>query len=410
MRRVMAAVAVAVLALTGCSGRHEADIRFRVAAASAPFDAPLGVSVTGVPAGRQITVHAAAVDAAGNRWSSFATYRPDPSGTVDLATAAPLGGYYTGAHDTGLLWSMTSPDSGYFVGPDLVTVQLTATDNGRQVAAASLTRQLGGPGVTQRATSVAHEGFAGVMFSPSDTAARRPAVLAFGGSEGGPTNGVAIARSLAAKGYAALGIAYFDAPGVPDSLTRIPLEYFVTALRWLARQPGVDPTHLNVYGLSRGSEAALLLGVHFPELVHGVIAGAPSSVVNGNYPRSGQPAWTLRKRPFPYAGTFGDPRPAGEPGVIIPVERIHGPVLLVCGEDDTLWPSCPYADAIASRLGDHPHTELREPGAGHLVCDPVPDVPMSTNQKLGGTQQADALGRLDAWPRLLAFLAAQSGS
>jgi hypothetical protein len=25
---------------------------------------------------------------------------------------------------------------------------------------------------------------------------------------------------------------------------------------------------------------------------------------------------------------------------------------------------------------------------------------------LGGTQQADALGRLDAWPRLLRFLAA----
>jgi pimeloyl-ACP methyl ester carboxylesterase len=47
----------------------------------------------------------------------------------------------------------------------------------------------------------------------------------------------------------------------------------------LALQPGVDPARLVVAGLSRGSEAAQLLGVHYPKLVHAVVALVPSNQI-----------------------------------------------------------------------------------------------------------------------------------
>jgi dienelactone hydrolase len=410
VRRWVAIAAAGVLLLAGCGGHGSAQIRVRIAAASALFDAPLGVTITGLPASRHVTVNATAGDYAGHTWKSSATYLPDSTGTLDPAITAPITGDYTGAQDTGLLWSMTTPDGSFYAPTtDLVTVHLTVSLNGRLVAAASLIRQMRADGVTERLTSVSREGFDGALFTPRDTATRRPAVLAFGGSEGGVVSGIAIARALASKGYPALGIGYFHAPGLPDVLTRIPLDYFATALRWLASQPGVDSRRIDVYGESRGSEAALLLGAHFPDLVFGVIAGSPSSVVNAGLPDTTQPAWTLHGQPIPGVSQaeLGDPRPAGDPAAIIPVERIPGPVFLVCGQDDQLWPSCPYADAIASRLGAHPHTELREPGAGHYVGYPTPDLPIMPSSGSGGNQQADALGRLDAWPKLLGFLAAQ---
>ena len=62
------------------------------------------------------------------------------------------------------------------------------------------------------------------------------------------------------------------------------MEYFTKALEVLRAQPGVDPRHVLVAGESRGGEAALLLGAHFPGAVNGVIAGVPSSVVNPGWP------------------------------------------------------------------------------------------------------------------------------
>ena len=72
------------------------------------------------------------------------------------------------------------------------------------------------------------------------------------------------AALLAAHGYPALTVAYFDWPGLPPALDGIPLEYFETAGKILASQPQVDPAHVLAMGYSRGSEAALLLADDFP--------------------------------------------------------------------------------------------------------------------------------------------------
>ena len=65
-------------------------------------------------------------------------------------------------------------------------------------------------------------------------------------------------------------------------LTKLPeeinLEYFENAIKWLQKQPEVDPDKIIVMGASRNAELSLVIASIFPKLVGGVIAYAPSSV------------------------------------------------------------------------------------------------------------------------------------
>jgi BAAT / Acyl-CoA thioester hydrolase C terminal len=90
------------------------------------------------------------------------------------------------------------------------------------------------------------------------------------------------------------------------------------------------------------------------------------------------------------------------------VERIRGPVFLLCGQDDAVMASCPFTRAIGDRLRARPYAELQEPDAGHYVGIPVAGGANTPDDNVGRTQQADALGRLEAWSQLLNFLAARA--
>jgi dienelactone hydrolase len=228
-------------------------------------------------------------------------------------------------------------------------------------------------------------------------------------------HGTQVVAMRASSGYPTLGVAYFGEPGLPKTLSRIPLEYFARALSWLARQPGVDLARIAVLGISRGSEAAQLLGVYYPGLVHAVIASVPSNVALYPYPGCTGPAWTLHGRALPYTSETDDPSPAGDPAAVIPDQRIQGPVFLDCGEADQTWTSCPYSQAILGLLDAHhdhwTHVLYAYPGAGHSVGSLIPyeaEAPASTGPgpSYAADQEADAL----LWPHLLHFLAGLAAS
>jgi dienelactone hydrolase len=416
--RATAASFLIATALAGCSSRHP---RLEVDPPTTLFDGPLNVRISGAAAGQQVRLEASATDGRGRVWSSNATFVAGSDGTVDVSTASPVaGGTYSGAHDTGLVWSMasTDPDDYYFVPlSNTMVLHLTAKINGRTVGDAQVSRLWRAPGVTEHRLTLQQDGIDGVMFAPADTKTPHAAVLNLGGSEGSLSIDQAVA--LASHGYPSLVIAYFGDAGLPATLTDIPLEYFANALRWLARQPGVDPNRIAVAGVSRGSEAALLLGVDYPDLVHAVLALSPSSVVNSALAEANKSAWTLHGTEVPFIAYTPSTRltAADHPEAAIPVERIRGPIFLLCGESDLIWPSCTYTAEIAARRSTnhapYPDVSITEPEAGHFVGSPVPDIPatigfLQRGQRtltVGGTQETDALGRLDAWPQLLAFLA-----
>lgn len=263
--------------------------------------------------------------------------------------------------------------------------------------------------------------------------AKMPAMIVLGGSEGGLGAGAAHdAQLIASHGYVVLQLAYFDAPGLPKELGLIPLEYFKTAIDWLRAQPGVDSQRLGIEGTSIGGEVALVVASHFPE-IKAVAAAVPSSVVwPGISHTSASPpsTFTLTGNPLPdlpygwsgpstsifdlYAkglAAIGAHRDA-----IIPVERINGPVILVCGEKDTIWPSCLMSDQIARRLKAHGFKyavkQLKYPEAGHAVFGPPEPQGSDRIPKLaalGGTGEGNQAARLDDWPKVMAFMDAALG-
>jgi dienelactone hydrolase len=381
------------------------------------------VKVTGLRPSEAITVQDMADTSGTAPLASTALFRADSDGVVDLAHTRSEAGTYVGRDRMGLFWSLRPAEPGpYPVFPEPLpraeTDQLSVQVDGKTVAARRLVRQLMARGVTEQQLRPDAAGFYGDYFAPRHPLGR-PAVLVLGGSEGGLSRTSSlIASQLASEGHPALAVAYFAEPGLPPNLLNVPLEYFETALAWLARQPGINRHRILAMGASRGSEAALLLGVHDPDQVGGVIATSPSSVVNTGLPDVNQPAWTLHGTPVPFVpfSEFKQPSPPDIPAAIIPIEQIRGPILLVCGEDDHLWPSCDYVDAMTNRFAagrkSLPPTVLRYAAGGHLVDQLVANTPewMTVGPTQygtldrGGAPSVDATARADAWPRLLAFL------
>jgi uncharacterized protein len=272
------------------------------------------------------------------------------------------------------------------------------------------------PGPTGR--RISENGLLGNYY-PGRGAGRRPALLVLGGSEGGLGEGSKRhALALQAEGFSVLTLSYHRAPGQPPHLELIPLETFAGAISWLQRQSEVDPERIGIIGVSKGAEAALLAATRDPR-IRAVVAGAPSSVAwqGASFDRDGMFAssWTERGRPLEHLSygrwrTWSDMAPIlaetletlpRHPGAAIPIERTAAPVLLVCGEADTLWPSCPMARQLVRRAQGHGRPAiilLAYPDAGHGAFGP----PRRQAGEAGpdGTNRA----RMDGWPRVIAFL------
>jgi acetyl esterase/lipase len=268
------------------------------------------------------------------------------------------------------------------------------------------------------------------------------------GSDGGQLDHAA--SLLAAHGYAVLSLGYFGVEDRPANLHHIDLEYFEQALDWMAVQPEVEGDRIIVIGLSRGGELALQLGSMFPRIA-GVVAGSPCGIRQAGITKRNsdftKPAWMYGGTALPYLPArfnlrrflqfyavfvFRRPlrlRPVFErllrkhdqvAAATIHVERIKGPVLLISGSGDELWPSQRFAELVMGRLSEEerPYADehLRYPGAGHFVCFPyaLPSLPPMTRMSpvpvftmdFGGTRAANAGSARDSWPEILRFLAA----
>jgi uncharacterized protein len=254
---------------------------------------------------------------------------------------------------------------------------------------------------------------------------RSPAVLLLGGSEGGL--GTAVdqwGRELHKQGYAVLVLSYYRLPGQPQRFELVPLETFYKGLEWLAKRNDVDPSRIAIVGASKGAEAALLVAARRPD-VRSVVAAMPSHIVWNGFDWSLSPvatsSWSEAGKAVPYLPITGSSwngdvysgalaQASQHPEAVIPVERINGPILLICGEADSLWPSCLMARNVQSRLeanGKSSASLLAYRDAGHLVFGmPVP--PRSALRKsldmLGGTVDGNAIAREDSWPKMLRFL------
>lgn len=429
------------------TGTARPALRLDVTPTRAPLDAELTLRILEAPPSARVTVTAGSIDAAGQQWQSAATFTADEDGTVDLRRDPPLpGSSYGGVDPMGLIWSMRP------VGPpnpqaarDRLAPQplvITAQADGSTATSAEVSRLFVPDGLTR--TDVTEHGLVGVLYRPAGSRPL-PAVLMLGGAEGGLHEDNA--ALLAAHGYVVLALAYYGMPGLPQTLTNIPVEYFGAALSYLASRADVAAGQVAVHGGSKGGEAALLIGSIYPA-VRAVVSivgcglitqGISQDVETGTLLeilRTPVPNWTYQSRALPYLPNVVTPRmeaavTAGGPVALgwaapdlscadkvaeaaIPVERITGPVLLISAADDQTYGPA-FQEAAAQRLAaaghPYPFRHIVHEGAGHLIANagyrpttqsvlPGPGVPF----QYGGTAAADAAARLATWRETLRFL------
>lgn len=383
------------------------------------------------------------------RYQATATFLADGDGRVSIADQAPLSGTYTNVSAMGLFWSaerlpgeVRPPSSDWVMAP--WQVRLEAVGNTGVRAELTLDRFLLGPGVTRHL--VRTDGVIGTLFLPAGSGPH-PAVMVVGG--GGGEIDEYRGAMLASHGYAALNLAYYAQPGLPRGLVNIPLEYFDNAIRWMRSQSWLRDRLLAVWGPSRGGEFALLLGATFPD-INAVSAWVPSGVMFwGIGPNeSGDPrdraSWTFKGKPLPYLqqdNPFAEKTPVPERGKpiayapiyrshlndphavarsTIPVENIRGPVQLVSGGDDQMWPSAELAEIALRRLEAHKHPypfrHLKFEKAGHQILVPHGSRTVLVGRiglpgfdgylySQGGTAKDNAEAGVEAWNDLLKFLA-----
>lgn len=215
----------------------------------------------------------------------------------------------------------------------------------------------------------------------------RATVLLLGGSEGGMIGpGRPLPRALLANGYDVATLATFNHPGLPEAGVRVPLDAIASKARSLQ---GRSNGCVAFIGISRGSEAALLMASFAPRTFDATVAVVPAHV-SGPAPGPNlfnQPAWAWKGRDVPFLPTralsehgvrwlfsSGDGRrqanhaikldsirsqPERAERARIPVERIERPLLLLSALHDDVWPSRMMADKIEA--------STRVAGKGGLV-------------------------------------------
>jgi dienelactone hydrolase len=262
--------------------------------------------------------------------------------------------------------------------------------------------------------AVSQKGFAATYYDAAEKE-KSVGVIVLGGSEGGKPQHHA--KAFAAEGYPVMALAYFKTPGTPDYLDEIPLEYFDKPIEWFAKRPGMKGRRIILVGGSKGGELALLLASRKRE-IGGVIAVSPSSVVFQGIPKVFWPprsSWSSEGKPLPFvpydASKGVDPQnllPLYELSLshadqvakaTIPVEKINGPLLLLSGENDGMWPASDMAEAVIEHLKKnkfaHAFQHIKYESAGHTLNEFF---------MIGGTKEGNREARLDSWQKMLAFL------
>jgi dienelactone hydrolase len=426
-------------AMSNSTGRTRIPPDLEIQPREALVDAPVSIQLRGLLAEQQVTLRAEMANYLGCTWESQATFVADGLGCVDVATEAPIRGTYEQPDPMGLFWSMTprdeEPEAIYLTSVGPLHVRFTAEVNGSVFASRQIDRWLITPNTSR--TQIRDEGMVATLFRPPGSG-HHPTVIVVGGSGGGLWE--APAALLASHGFVTLALAYFGIAPLPRGLREIPLEYFGKAIHWLQRQEGVQ--HLAVLGASRGGELALLLGATFPE-IRAVVAYVPSGAlwmgiqVGDTAPAEPVPAWTFNGRPLPFMwrGVASDAinwarQPVAlSPGYVaalrdsdivehatIPVEKTHGPILMISGQADRM--SSPKLAEIAERRAQQynfafPLEHLSYPDAGHMLIN-LPHLPATIRHSrhpirhvdvdYGGTPAGDASARADSWPTVVTFL------
>ena len=246
-------------------------------------------------------------------------------------------------------------------------------------------------------TSVQTEGFEGILYPGNGR--RDKVMIVMSGSNGGLTLTKQEAEFYQRHGMPPLALALFRTKKTPKELSRVPVEYVERAIDWLKAQ---GYARIGIDGTSKGSEMALVAASMFPALSC-VIVRVPSHFVSEGLSGSGKDkapsgssCWSYRGEELPFAPyrsrtfeilktfmkekemhiiTFNRDKDV-TPETIIPIERIHAPILMLSSKHDEVWPSFESATYMENRLTEtgfpYPHKHVAYAHMSHAVLTKLP--------------------------------------
>lgn len=263
-----------------------------------------------------------------------------------------------------------------------------------------------------------------------DKSCKKPGIIIIGGSGSGFAWSEQVAALLASYGYNTLAVSYFDYKGRDSkskTLTNIPLEYFKKSIDWLNKRPEIINDSVGIIGISKGAEAALLIGSNYPDQIKSIAVFAPPCYsFEGVYlgKKRDLPSWTINNKPINYIpypddskfsmfvkhGYLKEIHTLGVNNLnenekklcSIDINSVTAKLLLISGSLDNTWPSEEMCNILISESKNSSNIKhINYKGAGHMFL--VPGLPpIIDNDKILFFDSYNA--NCDAWKKLKEFL------
>ncbi|WP_446899204.1 acyl-CoA thioester hydrolase/BAAT C-terminal domain-containing protein [Clostridium sp. LBM24168] len=191
----------------------------------------------------------------------------------------------------------------------------------------------------------------------------KPLVVILGGSRPGlPAPLSEELLNYLKQNYNVLLLAYFGVGDLPKTLERVPMEYFVNAIRFIKENHKTDDNQVVIIGQSKGGEAALLLSNYMESAI--TIACVPSCYVFQGLPvtpfsiKHHKSSWSFNNEDLPYIKFYYDKNIMKDAenkiyctcheksieknfnkDAFINIDNYNGKILLLSAENDKYWPS-----------------------------------------------------------------------
>ncbi|XP_068211021.1 acyl-coenzyme A thioesterase 1-like isoform X2 [Palaemon carinicauda] len=400
-------------------------------------DEPVHIKVSGLKPNQDVTLRTSMKDVRNVQFVSYAHYRANGNGEVDVNEMKSLGGQYKGLFPMGLFGSLVPAPNEYkytrffkkdVENPNIVTVgvydghvsieALCVSEEMKPLSSVIHERHYMGPGVQR--IPVRYGKVRGSLFLPPGDGPF-PGIVDMFGTAGGLLE--YRSAQFASRGFASLALAFFNYDDLPKGLEEFDIAYFEEAVEYLLKHEKVLDYGVGVTGTSKGGDLAVSMAAFIPSVIACVTINGFFAPLNHGIRVKGSLyppfEWDLSRISINNDGVIitksSIPTRKEMEKFMLPIEKSRSAFLIMVGSDDQNINSgfqarCAY-EYLAAHDYEHDYRVESFIGTGHLLEPPFsPHCYASFFHSYmnaiiwGGSAKYHTLGQERAWKMMRDFL------